>query len=139
MVAIELADARRLAFGVVLAQAAATLLVAWVCWFLAGWNAAVSALLGGGIAAAASLAMAALAFGRWAAGGALRLLAAFYVGELAKLVVVIALFTVVLTTMRPAPVAMFAAYGATFLVYWIVLAGFMPGLDGLRQLRGLRS
>ncbi|HZO23331.1 MAG TPA: ATP synthase subunit I [Steroidobacteraceae bacterium] len=139
MVAIELADARRLAFGVVLGQVVATLIVACLCWLLAGWNSAVSALLGGGIAAAASLAMTVLAFGRWASGSAERLLAAFYVGELAKLVVVIALFTLVLTTLRPAPAAMLAAYGATFLVYWIVLAGFVPGLGGLRRLRGLRG
>lgn len=139
MVTIELADARRLAFGVVLGQVVVTLVVASLCWFLAGWNAAVSALLGGGIAAAASLAMAALAFGSWASGSAERLLAAFYVGELAKLVVVIALFTLVLVALRPAPAPMFAAYGATFLVYWIVLAGLVPGLGGLPRLRGLRS
>ncbi|MGH8136899.1 MAG: ATP synthase subunit I [Steroidobacteraceae bacterium] len=136
MIAIDLSDARRLAFGVVLSQALVTLIVALASLALAGRHAGLSAVLGGGIATAASLAMAALAFGRWAAAGAERMLAAFYVGEVAKLAVVIVLFVVVLRTMRPSPAPMFAAYAATFLVYWMVLAAALPMVGGLRRLRG---
>jgi F0F1-type ATP synthase assembly protein I len=53
-------------------------------------------------------------------------LAAFFAGELAKLVLMIVLFIAVWHWMRPSPGAMFAAYGATFLVYWIALARELP-------------
>jgi ATP synthase protein I len=106
----------------VLAQAATTAVVAAVSFGLAGRHAAVSALLGGGISTAASLAMALVAFGKLAQGGAHRVLAAFFAGEVLKLAVIITLFVIVLRTMTVRPGALFAAYLATFLVYWIALA-----------------
>ncbi len=138
-VTIELPNARRLAFGVVLGQAAVTFAAALACWAIAGPRAAVSALLGGGIGTAASLAMVAFAFGRWAAASAERMLAALYAGEIAKLVLVVALFVVVLRWMRPSPGALLAAYGATFVVYWIVLVGSLPAFGRGRALHGQRS
>jgi F0F1-type ATP synthase assembly protein I len=48
---------------------------------------------------------------------------AFFAGEAVKLTVMIVLFVVVLKTMQVLPVPLFAAFMATFLVYWIVLAG----------------
>src|SRR5579883_1816708 len=89
---IELPSARRLAFGVVLGQAGVTLLAALVSLAVAGSGAAVSALLGGGVGTAASLAMAVVAFGRTGSRGAAQLLAAFFAGEIAKLAVMIGLF-----------------------------------------------
>ncbi len=127
MSAIDLPHARRLAFGVVLGQAAVTAIAGLVAFAVAGELAALSALAGGGIATAGSLAMAALVFGS-AAGGARRALARFYAGEAVKLVVVIVLFVVVLKVMRVAPLAMFAGFAATFLVYWIALLSALPAL-----------
>ncbi len=134
---IELASARQLAFAVVLGQAAVTLAVALACVSFAGGRAAVSALLGGGIGTLTSLAMVLLAFGSWASGRAERMLVAFYTGELAKLVLVVALFSAVLWWLKPSPGALLGAYGATFLVYWIVLAGFLPAFRGMRPQQGL--
>jgi ATP synthase protein I len=125
---IELPSARRLAFGVVLGQAGVTLLAALVSLAVAGSGAAVSALLGGGVGTAASLAMAVVAFGRTGSRGAAQLLAAFFAGEIAKLAVMIGLFVAVWHWMHPSPAAMFAAYGATFLVYWVALASALPAL-----------
>jgi ATP synthase protein I len=122
-VAIDLRQARRLARWLVLAQAAVTAVVAAVSFALAGRHAAVSALLGGGISTAASLAMALVAFGKLARGGVYRVLVAFYAGEVLKLAVIVTLFVIVLRTTAVSPGALFAAYLATFLVYWIVLAG----------------
>jgi len=85
--AIDLPHARRLAFGVVLGQAAVTAIAGLVAFAVAGELAALSALAGGGIATAGSLAMALLVFAR-AAGSAQRALGAFYVGEAVKLGVV---------------------------------------------------
>ncbi|HEY4749969.1 MAG TPA: ATP synthase subunit I [Steroidobacteraceae bacterium] len=132
MSAIDLPHARRLAFGVVLGQAAVTVLTAACAFAWAGRLAAVSALLGGGIATVGSLAMAGLVFGGAASAGAQRALSMFYIGEAVKIVLVIGLFVAVLKTMKVAPLAMFAAFAATFLVYWIALLRALPALNGVR-------
>jgi len=129
---IDLPRARRLAFGVVLGQAAVTVIAALCAWALAGRLAAVSALAGGAIATAGSLAMAGLVFGGRTASPA-RALGAFYLGEAVKLAVVVVLFVVVLKVMRVAPLAMFAAFAATFLVYWIALLRALPATSGARS------
>jgi len=119
---LDVRQARELALRLVLAQAVVTALVVLVSFVLAGVHAAVSAALGGGISTAASLAMALVAFGRLARGGVVRVVGAFFLGEAAKLAVIITLFVIVLRTTAVSPGALFAAYLGTFLVYWIALA-----------------
>ena len=118
--------ARRLAFKVVLGQAAVTLIAALVGWLWVGRLTAISALLGGGIATVASFAMVAVAFRHSAAVTPARLLGRFFGSEALKLVVVVALFIVVLRWLHPAPIALLATYGATFLVYWLALGLALP-------------
>jgi F0F1-type ATP synthase assembly protein I len=130
--AIDLPQARRLAFGVVLGQACVTVIAALCAWGLADVRAAMSALLGGGIATAGSLAMAGLVFGS-GTGGAQRALSVFYIGEAVKVALVVVLFVVVLKVMRVAPLAMFAAFAATFLVYWIALLSALPDSGSTRR------
>jgi ATP synthase protein I len=125
--AFDLPHARRLAFGVVLGQAVVTVIVALAAWGWAGRLAAISALLGGGISTAGSLAMALLGFRRPASAGGMSLLATLLVGEAAKFGVIVVLFVLVLTLMKISAVAMLATYAATFLVYWLVLASWLPG------------
>jgi ATP synthase protein I len=125
---MDLAPVRRLAKGIVLGQLAITVLVAIVSFSLGGTLALVSALLGGGISTLATLAMALVAFGRHAQGSVYRVMGAFFAGELAKAVVLITLFVIVLRTMTISPAAWFAAYLATFLVYWIALAAQLSSL-----------
>ena len=129
MSAIDLPRARRLAFGVVATQAAVSVVAAACAFALAGRVDALSALAGGGIATAGSLAMAGLVFGG-SGGGAERAMSRFYLGEVLKLVVVAVLFVLVLKTMRVAPLAMFAGFAATFLVYWIALLSALPPAGG---------
>jgi len=93
---------------------------------------AIDLLAGGGIATAGSLAMAGLVFGG-SGGGAERAMSRFYLGEVLKLVVVAVLFVLVLKTMRVAPLAMFAGFAATFLVYWIALLAALPAPGGARR------
>jgi ATP synthase protein I len=130
VIAIDLPNARRLAFSVVLGQAAITLIVALVSWVIADSRAAVSAVLGGGISTAASLAMAVLSFGGSAGGDPQRTVRAFFVGEAVKLTLVVVLFVVVLKVMKISPLAMLAAYVATFFMYWVALANALPPLGG---------
>jgi ATP synthase protein I len=130
--AIDLPHARRLAFGVVLAQAAVTVTAALCAWGLADRRAALSALLGGGIATFGSLVMAGLVFGGGTAMNAQRVLGMFYVGEAVKVALVIVLFVMALKLVNVAPLAMFLAFAATFLVYWIALVGALPSLGSTR-------
>ena len=133
MLAIDLPHARRLAFGVVLGQAGVTVTAALCAWGFADARAGLSALLGGGIATAGSLAMARLVFGRGAGASAQRALDALYVGEAVKLAVVIVLLVLVLKWVRVVPLAMLAAFAATFLVYWIALLAALPRSGGARR------
>jgi ATP synthase protein I len=133
VLAIDLPHARRLALGVVLGQAGMTVTAALCAWAIADRRAGFSALLGGGIATVGSLAMAGLAFGGGSGVNAQRALGAFYVGEAVKLAVVIVLFGVVLKLVKVAPLAMFAAFAATLLVYWIALLAALPALGGAHR------
>ncbi len=128
-VSIDAAQARRGAFTVVFWQGAVTVVVALVSYLIAGRRAAVSALIGGGISTLASLVMAALSFRRSSLANPYSAVRGFYVGEAAKLATVVVLFIVVLRTMKISPLAMFAAYVATFFVYWVALANALPSLS----------
>jgi ATP synthase protein I len=128
VLAIDLPQARRLAFGVVLGQAAVTVIMALAVWAWAGRLAGMSALIGGGVSTAGSLAMAVLGFRTPEQAGGVALLVGLLVGEAAKFAVIIVLFVLVLTLMKTSAVAMLVTYVATFLVYWIVLASWLPGM-----------
>jgi len=130
VIAIDLALARRLALSVVLGQAAVTVICALAAWMIAGSHAALSALLGGGISAVSSLAMALLGFGRRSTLDPQRMMRTFFVGETAKIAVMIVLFVAVLKTMKVVPLAMLGTYVATFLVFWVALANALPPLGG---------
>jgi F0F1-type ATP synthase assembly protein I len=132
VLAIDLPHARRLAFGVVLAQAAVTVTAALIAWGVADRHAALSALLGGGIATLGSLVMAGLVVGGGRAMDPQRVLGMFYLGEAVKVALVIVLFVLVLKLVNVAPLAMFVAFAATFLVYWIALVSALPSLGGAR-------
>ena len=126
--------AKRLAFGVVRGQAAVTLAAALVGWALAGAHVGVSAALGGAIGTVASLGMALMAFGGKAAASPARILGTFYAGEIVKVALAIVAFIGVLKLTGAAPLPMFAAYMATFVVYWIVLARMaLPALSATRR------
>jgi len=133
VLATDLPHARRLAFGVVLGQAGVTVTAALCAWGFADARAGLSALLGGGIVTAGSLAMARLALAGGAGADARSALGAFYRGEAMKLAVVTGALVVVLKVVRVAPLAMFAAFGATLLVYWIALLAALPRSGGARR------
>jgi F0F1-type ATP synthase assembly protein I len=110
-----------------------TLICALAAWLIAKPEAAISALLGGGISTVSSLAMALLGFGRQPASDPQRAVRMFFVGETAKVLVMIVLFVVVLKTMKVVPLAMLGTYLATFLVFWVALANALPPLGGARR------
>jgi len=128
-IVIDQAAAKRLAFGVVRGQAAVTAVAALLGFALGGPHVALSAALGGAIGTIASLGMALMAFGGKAPSPA-RILGAFYAGEIVKVALAIVSFILVLKLTGAAPLPMFGAYMATFVVYWIVLARMaLPALS----------
>ena len=132
--AIDLPAAKRLAFSVVRGQAAVTLAAALVGWALGGLHVGFSAALGGAIGTVASLGMALMAFGSKATATPARILGMFYVGELVKVALAIVAFVLVLLLTGASPLPMFAAYMATFVVYWIVLARLaLPALSSTHR------
>ena len=100
MVTLELPQARRLAASVVLGQVVVTVVAAAICFAVWGRIAGLSALVGGGISAIASAALALIGFAAPAGAAAERVARAFYVGEATKLAVTVALFVVVFVTMK---------------------------------------
>ncbi len=133
MLAIDLPQARRLALGVVLAQAGVAVAAAMLALGFADRHAAVSALLGGGIATLGGLVMAAIALGGKTGASPQRALTRFLIGELVKVAVIIAMFVVVLKTMNVAALPMLGAFGATFVVYWVALLARLPTASGARR------
>jgi ATP synthase protein I len=139
VIATTAPNARRLALSVVLWQAAVTLICVLVSFAVADSRAALSAAIGGGISAVASLVMAVLGFGRHPSTDPQRALLAFFVGEAAKVAVVIVLFVVVLKTLKVVPLAMLSAYIATFVVFWVALARALPGEISGRVSEGMKT
>jgi ATP synthase protein I len=127
LVAIDLASAQRIGWRTVYGQAAVTAVVAVLSLVLAGLHGSVSALLGGGINTLATLAMVLIAFGGRSRADAQSAVLTFFLGEFAKLGVLIVLFVVVLKVFQVAPLPLFSAFLATFAVHWILLARMARG------------
>jgi ATP synthase protein I len=130
VVTLELPQARRLAASVVLGQVVITVVAAALCFAVFGRVAGVSALVGGGISALASLALVLIGFASKAGSAPETIARSFYVGEATKLAVTVVLFVLVFATMKVSFVALFGAYIATLFVYWIALANALPPLSG---------
>jgi ATP synthase protein I len=90
----------------------------------------LSALVGGGISAIASAALALIGFAASAGAAAERVARGFYMGEATKLAVTVTLFVLVFVTMKVSFAALFGAYIATLFVYWVALANALPPLGG---------
>lgn len=102
-------DVRR-ARNIVVAQAAATLLIALVGAAFGAWTALI-ALLGGATATIANALFAYWVFGRYRADEPGRLTGQFYGGEFLKLGFVATVFAVVIIWLKPfSPLAFFGAF-----------------------------
>ena len=115
-------QARRIAFGIVGAQACVTLLSAVAGLLLAGTAGAVSAFLGGGIGTLASLVQVAVTFRPGASKEPAKILGRLFRGEAFKLLITAGLFALVLTNVEVVFGAMIGGFGATLLVFWAALA-----------------
>ena len=126
----DLAAARRFAVGLVASQLGLTAVIAGVTLFEFGQRAAVSALAGGSIGAAANLVQAIFFFRHGPGADPNRILRGMYAGEAAKLGVTVLLLVVVLSSTRVVAGPFFAAYLAGFVVYWFALLKGGPNATG---------
>ncbi len=110
---------RQIAFQLVALQALVAIVVAGV-WFIAGWIAGVSALLGGLAATLPNLYFAARFFVAMHARQANRILKAFYWGELTKLLLS-AFLVVSISRLWPnlAILPFFSDFVAVYLAIWL--------------------
>jgi ATP synthase protein I len=116
--------------SVVLGQVVVTVVAAIICFAVWGRSPGLSSLVGGGISAVASAALALIGFGSRAGAPADQIAKSFYVGEGVKLAVTVAAFVAVFTLMKVSFAALFGTYIATLFVYWIALANALPPLAG---------
>ncbi len=118
--------ARKLALGIVSGQIGIALVVSTAGWFVGGPRASVSALVGGGIGALASLVMVVSTFRLSAIAEPARILRRVYRAELYKFVITVGLFSLVLLNMDVSFGAMLGGFAATLSVYWVALAVRLP-------------
>ena len=118
--------ARKLALGIVFGQIGIALLASAAGWLLGGPRASVSALVGGGIGALASLSMVVSTFGLSASAEPARILRRVYRAELYKFVITVGLFSLVLLNMDVSFGAMLGGFAATLSVYWAALCVPLP-------------
>ena len=95
---------------------------ALICYLTQGELSAISALIGGGIGAAATLAQVLVGLRNSAGKEPRAIVSGFYRGSAVKLVVTVVLFVLALRGRHLAAAPLFVTYVATFLVYWVVLA-----------------
>ena len=119
MSTIDVTGARRAVLMVVLMQLAVTLFLAVAFLIGSGGHAATSALIGGGIGVASSLAMVMFMF-RGAGGDPKQIMRSTYRGEAVKLGLTVVLFVVALRS-GVAAVPLLVTYIATSFAYWFAL------------------
>lgn len=117
----DIAAARRFAVGLVASQLGLTALIAGATLLIYGSRAALGALAGGGIGAAANLVQAVFFFRHGPGADPKMVLRGMYAGEAAKFAVTVLLLVVVLASTKVAAGPFFAAYLAGFVVYWFAL------------------
>lgn len=117
----DIAAARRFAVGLVASQLGLTALIAGATLLIYGSRAALGALAGGGIGAAANLVQAVFFFRHGPGADPKTVLRGMYAGEAAKFAVTVLLLVVVLASTKVAAGPFFAAYLAGFVVYWFAL------------------
>jgi ATP synthase protein I len=113
---------RRQGLWVVVGQVFVALGGALICYLTRGQLASVSALIGGGIGAAATLVQVIVGLRNSVGQSPQAVVRGFYRGSAMKLVVTVVLFALALRGRQLAAAPLFVTYVATFLVYWVALA-----------------
>jgi ATP synthase protein I len=114
---------RRAALGVVRRQALVALAVSLVTGLGFGISAGRSALLGGGVGVVATLFFVLALFRHREGTPAARVAFSFYLGQVLKVLLTVALLALVFRSRGASPLAVLAGYMATYLAYWFTPHG----------------
>jgi len=114
---------RRAALRVVARQALAALAAALLAGLGFGYSAGRSALLGGGVGVVATLFFVFALFRHREGTPAARVALSFYLGQVLKVLLTVALLALVFRSRGTAPLAVLAGYMATYFAYWFTPHG----------------
>jgi ATP synthase protein I len=109
---------RRSAYKLIMLQATVTGLASTVFFVMQGVNSGLSALAGAVIAVIPNFVFATLAFSHMGASATAKVLKGFYWGEAVKLLLTIALFSLVFLTYKAAFMPLFVCYLLGLIVHW---------------------
>jgi ATP synthase protein I len=112
---------------VVMGQVAVAMAGALVCYVWSGTHAAISALVGGGIGAAATLTQVVVGLRNTAGRAPKDVMRGFFRGSAMKFAVTVVLFVLALRGRRLSAAPLFGTYVVTFVVYWLALARGLRG------------
>lgn len=98
-----------------------TLLIAVASFVLGSFKSAYSALIGGGISTLVTFYYARKVFSVRVGAPAAKIARAFYVGEVVKLLLTVALLSVALLWLNVSPLPLLLAYIAALMAYWLAL------------------
>ncbi len=115
-------QARRNAGRVVWTQLAVTILVSLGFWMFSGLSAGKSALAGGLINVAANLMFLRSWFATYGAESPTQRVLGFYVAEVVKLFLTVALLALALGVLKLSFLPLFVTFVATLLVFWLALS-----------------
>lgn len=113
--------AKQVTQTITIIQLLVTLLVAVVSLVSDGGRAACSALIGGGVSILVSLYFARQVFSVRVGSPAAKIAQAFYVGEVVKLLLTVALLSIALRWLDVLPLPLLLAYMAALMAYWLAL------------------
>ena len=113
--------AKQVTRTITIIQLLVTLLVAAVSLVSDGVRSACSALVGGGISTLVSLYFARQIFSVRIGSPAAKIAQAFYVGEVVKLLLTVALLSIALRWLDVSPLPLLLAYIAALMAYWLAL------------------
>ena len=113
--------AKQVTRKIIVIQLLVTLLIAAFSLIFSDLRAACSAMIGGGISAVVTLYFASRVFSASIGSPAAKVARAFYVGEVGKLLLTIALLSAALLCLPVAPLPLLLAYMAALMAYWLAL------------------
>ncbi|MFO1424500.1 MAG: ATP synthase subunit I [Candidatus Competibacteraceae bacterium] len=113
--------AKQVTRTILLIQLLVTLSGAAISLALGGAQAAYSALVGGGVSTLVTLYFASQVFAVRVGSSAARIARAFYLGELVKLLLTVALLSAALLWLEVSPLPLLLAYMAALMAYWLAL------------------
>jgi ATP synthase protein I len=119
---VDFAAVRRQALMVVGGQVAVAVCGGLICYLGLDKRSAVSALIGGSIGAASTLAQVVVGLRNSVGEDPQAVMRSFLRGSALKLVVTVVLFVLALRGRELAPAPLLVTYVATFFVYWVALA-----------------